>query len=695
MRYDSWLAIGLGGPTGAIASSGIDFTLWDATTPIEDLAGAVMYWRSSDRATLEGEGESGRASVLVAQLTLPTNGVFTVSLNAEGKSVSGDDWRQENIVFHINAPPPPAAPSAELSMESNCDFFSAIFSSTILLERSGRYRFFEASHTSASVFVDGQELQLDGCAMDSGVCVENIYSVFLQEGEHHVSVKFVAGTGGAFCHVWWQYVGSTCAYSVDTMESGDWVDADAIGSPVSGITDDGSVEVPIPFGFPFYGGVKTTARISANGYISFSGEQFSYGDTYAIPDEAPPNEMVAVFWTDLDPEAGGQIHLFTSPTMFVAMWQEVPVFETDLLCTFQVQLTSDGGITMLYRQMPGAGEHSYHVYTQPSIGIENIDGTKGLRIAYGESDVSRFGTENMKVEIPVGCEVETCSGLQWRMEVYDGTAGRGTRDAVLRSTHCTSFHSESGEESPFISRRDVVACLPENSACWCPPSVVPNSANPCAPFSVMLTKTLEINRAGVYRFVEDSNDQVEIFIDGSPLHKSGCIIDDSAQCTDEKTFEAELSFGVHEILLTVEHFGTSGVFTGDQLTSFPELSWEYAGSGGCDWNILPAENWHSWVEDANAVNILNGTTDTMAHVVLPFEAAGREPFQFYGGVHSSLNVYANGYVSFSRVGISTSTTASLPSPGPPNFLIAVYWTNFEMRRHGSVWTYTPPGAAYW
>ena len=55
-------------------------------------------------------------------------------------------------------------------------------------------------------------------------------------------------------------------------------------------------------------------QISSNGYITFSGEQFGYGNTRAIHDDAIPNDMVAAFWTDLDPTRSHNADVYTWAT---------------------------------------------------------------------------------------------------------------------------------------------------------------------------------------------------------------------------------------------------------------------------------------------------------------------------------------------------------------------------------------------
>ena len=81
----------------------------------------------------------------------------------------------------------------------------------------------------------------------------------------------------------------------------DWIDASvaAGGTELTfSNTDDGSAQVDLPFPFPFYGQVKQQAIISANGFLTFSGEHHSTiqgvngGETAPIPSTSVPNDLV-------------------------------------------------------------------------------------------------------------------------------------------------------------------------------------------------------------------------------------------------------------------------------------------------------------------------------------------------------------------------------------------------------------------
>jgi len=97
----------------------------------------------------------------------------------------------------------------------------------------------------------------------------------------------------------------------------------ASGTDLGMTCDDCAATVPIGFDFDFFGDTKTEVTVSSNGYLTFRGFGTSpVGE--CLPRSAPPNDVIAVFWTDLDPSAGGSVRTllegtaperrFTSPT---------------------------------------------------------------------------------------------------------------------------------------------------------------------------------------------------------------------------------------------------------------------------------------------------------------------------------------------------------------------------------------------
>ena len=60
-----------------------------------------------------------------------------------------------------------------------------------------------------------------------------------------------------------------------------------------------------------------------------SGEHLAYGDTQAIPSREAPNDLIAVYWTDLDPSqaVGGGIFSFVDQGRFVVEWHAIPLWD--------------------------------------------------------------------------------------------------------------------------------------------------------------------------------------------------------------------------------------------------------------------------------------------------------------------------------------------------------------------------------
>lgn len=185
-----------------------------------------------------------------------------------------------------------------------------------------------------------------------------------------------------------------------------WIDAKTLGSPVAvSIGDDDSVSVTLPFefGFPFFGEKKTAVKISSNGYITFGAEHFPYGNTRPIPSRNTPNEAIFVYWSDWNPpgDPSSAIYTYAEHSLFVIQWDSFPTWgHEDETATFQVVLVDDGTIKFMYQDIV---EHDYIPrYARASIGIENTDGSAGVRVAFDDQE---FPSARSGVSIPPSCAV--------------------------------------------------------------------------------------------------------------------------------------------------------------------------------------------------------------------------------------------------------------------------------------------------
>ncbi|HEY9725652.1 MAG TPA: S8 family serine peptidase [Chroococcales cyanobacterium] len=160
-----------------------------------------------------------------------------------------------------------------------------------------------------------------------------------------------------------------------------WVDISNVGTALS-LTDDSFSEVTLPFSFSFYGQEKNTVKISSNGYLSFG----SNGTTYTnaeIPNSSVPNDLIAPFWDDLNPSAGGSVYYYYNPSeqQFIVQYQAVPRYGSGGSLTFETILDSDGSILFQYNQLNGT-------LNSATIGLENANGSDGVQVAYNQNYAS-------------------------------------------------------------------------------------------------------------------------------------------------------------------------------------------------------------------------------------------------------------------------------------------------------------------
>lgn len=162
--------------------------------------------------------------------------------------------------------------------------------------------------------------------------------------------------------------------------------------PLFNVNDEAMINVSTLEPYVYAGETYTTVGISSNGYLIpglGSDEDIAY-IPQIFPDPQIPNNVVAPFWTDLNPEAGGAIYaaLLTrdGESWAVIEWENVPAFDSekptpncvencDNLYTFQVWLktnTVEQDVTFIYAHVGGSGAAS-----GLNIGVEDKAGMQG------------------------------------------------------------------------------------------------------------------------------------------------------------------------------------------------------------------------------------------------------------------------------------------------------------------------------
>jgi hypothetical protein len=165
---------------------------------------------------------------------------------------------------------------------------------------------------------------------------------------------------------------------IDSDEPGgpvyDWVDISDIGEELFMYDNNNQGPFWMEFDFPFYGHSFSSFRICSNGWISFTSSETYYGNQPLPGSTNAPENLIAPFWDDMNPEEGGKIYYHTSPESVVVSW--VNIAHVDFLgpYSYQVILTPDGGITMQY-------DYLMYPINSATIGIQDASQTIGLQIA--------------------------------------------------------------------------------------------------------------------------------------------------------------------------------------------------------------------------------------------------------------------------------------------------------------------------
>jgi hypothetical protein len=246
---------------------------------------------------------------------------------------------------------------------------------------------------------------------------------------------------------------------IDSDESGGpnfmWVEISGIGTPLN-LYDDDYQSVNLPWTFDFYGSSKTSLLISSNGYLTFGSDGTDYSND-PIPDPTNPNDLIAVFWDDLNPSTGGQVYYYydSSNDRFIVEWYQVPHYYNSGSYTFEVILYPNGDMLYQYYNMNGE-------LTSATIGIENQDASIGLQVVYNASYIHN----NLAVLITTN---------QGWLSVYprSGSLMPGNEQAIT-----VEFNTAGLSEGPYFGSIYIASNDPDEDTIVVPVSLVVGSYIP-------------------------------------------------------------------------------------------------------------------------------------------------------------------------------------------------------------------------
>ncbi|MEN9504535.1 MAG: hypothetical protein RI958_461 [Actinomycetota bacterium] len=175
--------------------------------------------------------------------------------------------------------------------------------------------------------------------------------------------------------------GFTCAATTYA-----WVD------PTGGVSytlgDDASIAITSPFGFDMYGTSVTAMTVSSNGFVRMGGGAATTWTNTTIPAASDPNHIVAPWWDDLVPPAGGVRvrSLGTAPNRQLAItWQNVVHFGTTNGVTFQAVFREATQDVLFQYQDATTGVTPSNGGGGATIGIEDSAGTYGTLVSFNSA----------------------------------------------------------------------------------------------------------------------------------------------------------------------------------------------------------------------------------------------------------------------------------------------------------------------
>lgn len=168
-----------------------------------------------------------------------------------------------------------------------------------------------------------------------------------------------------------------------------FVDISPTGTVIT-LTDDGEVNLALPFAFPFYGGSSANLRVGNNGGLLFNATTGDVPITNAAMSGAP-NNFIAPLWDDLDDETGAVYWrvLGVAPNRIaVVQWHNRSHFPgPGDGATLQAVLYENGNLLFQYQDV-NFGNPATSNGASATVGIRGVGAANALQYSFNTPGVS-------------------------------------------------------------------------------------------------------------------------------------------------------------------------------------------------------------------------------------------------------------------------------------------------------------------
>jgi subtilisin family serine protease len=389
-----------GDPGATFDESGADYAalgdeLWKANYPslyVPSMPGKITAQRTLHNETskaatwrLSVSAPSDLKVTVPSTLTLPAAGDATFAIAVDGSGLADGQVRHAQVTLSDTPGHRLVFPITVVRGQAPITMTKACTPSTLAVNAT----------TSCSITATNSSLT------DAPVSIVDQVPSRLDVVDATVSGATLAGNTVSFNGTVPATVPPTVSIAPGSSPAGGYLSLSLFGiSPIAGVGDETITNFNVP-AFTFGGASYSRLGVSSNGYLVVGGASGS-DNTFinqSFPDAAPPNNVLAPFWTDLNPAAAGAVRVGTltdgSDTWIVVDWDGVREFSLPRLASFEVWIGIDGDahpgtdVSYAFGTIQGNGDGGFL-----SVGAENVTGTRGQNTYYnGVGTLPSNGTQ--------------------------------------------------------------------------------------------------------------------------------------------------------------------------------------------------------------------------------------------------------------------------------------------------------------